>query len=92
MKNTVVLAIAFAIAVLAAVVYSTLSTSRSRYRVEVCVTFHGQQACRTASASERQAALRTAMDNACAQIASGMTDSNLCQTTPPDKVTWLSGE
>jgi hypothetical protein len=33
-------------------------------------------------------ALRAATENACAQIASGVTDSNQCTNTPPDSVRW----
>jgi hypothetical protein len=33
-------------------------------------------------------ALRTATENACALISSGVTDSNQCHNTPPDSVRW----
>ena len=33
-------------------------------------------------------ALRTAITNACAQLASGVTDSGQCENTPPESVTW----
>ena len=48
----------------------------------------GTQSCRTASARTRELALRTATENACAQISSGVTDSNQCNNTPPDSVRW----
>ena len=38
--------------------------------------------------STRELALRTATENACAQISSGVTDSNQCANTPPDSVRW----
>jgi len=62
--------------------------SVGRVRCEVCITYQGRNACRTASARTRELALRTATDNACAQIASGVTESNQCQNTPPDSVRW----
>lgn len=78
----------FALLVIAAVIYSSFGNAGNR--VEVCITFHGRQACRTARASERDAALRTATDNTCAQLASGMNETNQCTHATPDRVTWLS--
>lgn len=90
MKKTVLLAIAFGLLVLGMLVYTSMGTAK--YRVEICITFRGSQACRTASGPTEQAALRTATENACAQISSGVTDSNQCQNTPPDRVRWLARE
>ncbi|MGA3042470.1 MAG: hypothetical protein ABSF54_16935 [Bryobacteraceae bacterium] len=88
MKKSVWLGILFAVLVVGFVVYSTVNTGRNRIRCEVCITFRGNQACRTAAAATRELALRTATENACAQIASGVTDSNQCTNTPPDSVRW----
>jgi hypothetical protein len=85
-KKSVWLGILFILIVVGFVVYSTLNTSR--IRCAVCITYRGQQACRTASASTRELALRTATENACALISSGVTDSNQCHNTPPDSVRW----
>jgi hypothetical protein len=60
----------------------------SSHRVEVCMEFHGRAACRTASASSKDQALRAATDNACAQISSGMTDSIACTQSMPKSVQW----
>lgn len=60
--------------------------SGRRHRVEVCMEYRGQTACRTASGPTREEALRTATDNACALLASGMTDSMQCGRTPPKSV------
>ena len=54
---------------------------------EVCVTFHGRTQCREAFGPTREEAIRTATDNACAFLASGMTASVQCQNTRPDSVT-----
>jgi hypothetical protein len=54
------------------------------------MTFNGRTACRTAGASTEAQALRTATENACAQIASGVTDSMACENTPPGSVKWVS--
>jgi len=85
-KKSVLLAILFLVAFLGIVVYSTMSAGR--IRCEVCVTYQGRNACRTASARTRELALRTATENACALISSGVTDSNQCNNTPPDRVRW----
>jgi hypothetical protein len=70
----------------------TSTRNLSTYRVEVCMEFNGREACRTASAATREQAQRTAVDNACALLASGMTDSIACTNTPPKKVTWLESK
>lgn len=55
-------------------------------RVEVCITFQGRQSCRVASGPSQQDAVRTATDNACALIASGVTETMACGRTVPDSV------
>jgi hypothetical protein len=82
--------VAFA-AVFGAIMY-TSTRNLSAHRVEVCMEFNGRQACRTASAATREQARRTATDNACAHVASGMSDSIACTNTPPVKVTWLDAK
>lgn len=77
-------------AVIGLMIYSSLDLAG--YRVEVCKEFQGRTACRTASGATRDAALRTASDNACALISSGMTDSIACQGTTPTSVKWLKGD
>jgi AhpD family alkylhydroperoxidase len=89
-KTLVVLAVGFVVAVLAVLVVTTMGTNR--YRCEVCISFHDRSACRTAGASSEAQALRAATENACAQIASGVTDSMACENTPPQSVKWLSGK
>jgi len=53
---------------------------------EVCISFRGRTQCRSALGSTRDEAIRTATDNACAFLASGMADSIECSRTPPSKV------
>jgi len=62
----------------------------NKFRCEVCITFNGRTACRTAGASTEAQAVRTATENACAQIASGVTDSMACESTPPQSVIWVT--
>src|SRR2546430_6701526 len=66
------------------IVYSSLGLSK--FRCEVCMEFRGGTACRTALGSTREEAIRTAADNACAQLTSGMTDSMSCTQTPPKSI------
>ena len=87
MKKPVLIGIVFLLVILGLLVYSTMNLSDKR--VEVCVAFHGVTACRTASGTTQEFALRTATTNACAQVASGVTDSLQCENAPPVKVTWL---
>jgi hypothetical protein len=92
-KKSVQLAILFVLIVIGAVVYTTMSASTNRYRVEVCMQFQGRSSCRSAGAATELGALRTAQENACAQISSGVTDSMQCGNyTQPVSVKWLSGK
>lgn len=88
MKKTVLLGIVFVVVVLILLVYTTLGNDR--YKCEVCVVFQGRQACRTAGASTQEQAQRAATENACAEIASGVTDSMACENRPPASVVWLT--
>jgi len=87
MKKTVWLAIAFVVLVVGLVVVTTFRGER--VRCTVCIVFNGRRDCRTASASNRMEAQRTATTNACAQLASGVTESGHCENTVPESVTWL---
>jgi hypothetical protein len=69
---------------LGVLVYSMLQ--QARVSCEVCVSFHGRTQCRSAAGPDREAATRTAIDNACGLLASGMADSISCSNTPPDSV------
>ena len=84
MKRPVWIGIVFALAVLGYIVYSSMNLSG--HRVEVCITFGGRTNCRTAAGSTEEFARRTATSNACAELASGVTDSIACENTPPASV------
>ena len=77
----------FVLAFLALLAYSTLNGPR--YRVEVCMAFNGRTACKTVSARSEQAALRSGAENACADIASGVSETVRCQSTEPASLKWL---
>ena len=83
-SRTTLAILIFAVSVLALILFSTLSLGG--YSCEVCVEFHGQSKCRTARGSSREEARKTAIDNACAFLASGVTDSIACTNTPPKSV------
>ncbi len=86
-KPAVWIAVLFCALVLGYLVYSSLTTAR--FRCEVCITFDGRHDCRVASAETRQQAVRAATDNACAQVASGVSESTRCAQIQPDSVRWL---
>jgi hypothetical protein len=87
MKKPVLFGIIFVLVILAVIVYSTMNLAK--YRVEVCMAFNGHSQCRTASADTEEHALHTATSNACATIASGVTDSIACEHANPQSVRWL---
>ncbi len=86
MKKTVLIAAVFVIGFLVLVVFTTFQGNR--VRCEVCMEFKGQRDCRTAASVTRDEAVRTAVTNACAQLASGVTESSQCENTPPASVVW----
>ncbi len=86
MKKPVLVGIILFAALIALIAYSTMGTSANR--VEVCMEYGGIKACRTAAGSTKDFALRTATSNACAQIASGVTDTIKCEHADPVSVTW----
>ncbi len=88
MNKTVMIGIAFVLAVLAVLIYSTMHVAQ--YRVEVCVDFQGRRECRTASADSQDHALRSAQSNACALISSGVTETMQCERANPTSVKWLA--
>jgi hypothetical protein len=91
-KKSVLLAVVFAAVVIGAVIYTTMSASASKYRCEVCVEFQGRTQCRTAAAATEMQARRTAQENACALISSGVTDSMQCGNSQPVSVKWLAAK
>jgi hypothetical protein len=88
-KKTTLLGILFAALVLGYLVIS--SFHRQPFRCEVCITFKGRRDCRTGAAETRMEAQRTAIMTTCAQLSSGVIESNQCEETPPDSVEWLEG-
>ena len=71
----------------ALIAYSTLGGPR--YRVEVCMFFNGRFNCKTVSGRSETAALRGGIQNACADIASGVTETMGCENSEPRSVRWL---
>jgi hypothetical protein len=87
MKKPVVVGIAIVLVILGVLVYSSFNLAT--YRFEACMTFKGQTNCRTASGTTEEFASRAAISNACATIASGVTDSMACTQSEPTKLTKL---
>ena len=87
MNKTVAIGVGFVLVVIAFLIYSSMHIAK--YRVEVCVAFHGGNQCRTASADTQDHALRSAQSNACALLVSGVTDTMQCERQVPVSVKWL---
>ena len=87
MKKPVLAGIIVVAIILAIMVYSSLNLTS--HRVEVCMNFAGKLNCKTASGATEMDAMRTAMTNACAEIAFGVTDTMNCGRAEPAKYTVL---
>jgi hypothetical protein len=88
MSKPAIAIIAFVAVFLCLLVWSTFHGPR--YRVQVCMDFKGRSACRTVSGKSGEAALRGAVDNACADLVSGVTDTMACGQAQPQSVKWLN--
>ena len=66
-------------------VYSSLNLDQ--VTCEVCMEFGGRVDCRRASGTSDEEATQTAINNACALLASGRDASISCSRTPPQSVT-----
>jgi hypothetical protein len=87
MKKPVLIGVIFVLLVLGVLVYSSFHLST--YGVEVCMNFNGRTACSTAKGANKETALDSAVETACAQVASGVTETIACGRTEPAKETWL---
>ena len=81
-RNGWLLAAAFLLFV-AFVIYRSFHVAG--FRCAVCITFQGQQACRSVDGPTEHEALTSAVNNTCAQLTSGVTDSMACERTSPTK-------
>ena len=84
MGRAVLIFAILAVLTIGVLIYQTIA--QHRVVCEVCITFHGRTACREAAGPTREDAVRTATNNTCAFLASGMTDSVSCGGTPPTSV------
>ena len=83
-KTIVFLAIAGFCVLLGVTTWLMLSNRKNR--TEVCMSYQGRSACNVASGETPEAAIRTATDGACAQIASGVTETTQCTHSQPASV------
>lgn len=67
------------------VIYRSLHVAD--FECSVCITFQGAQSCRTVQGPTESDARTGAVNNACATISSGVTDSIACERTRPDSIT-----
>ena len=74
----------FGVAILGVILF--LSMGFSQVTCEVCVDFKGRTQCRKAAGADKETAVITARDNACAFLVASKTDGFLCGQTQPSKV------
>jgi hypothetical protein len=72
------------IALIGFIIYS--ATGLGQVSCEVCVEFHGKTSCQPAAGTTKDEAVKTAEDIACAELASGRTESIACERTPPKSI------
>ncbi|HLG20768.1 MAG TPA: hypothetical protein VI895_13265 [Bdellovibrionota bacterium] len=78
------------VAVLSPAAWMTYQITRTpTVGCEVCMEFRGRSQCRKATGPDQPSCKTTATDNACAFLASGMTDSIKCTQGEPVSVQFL---
>ena len=82
-SRNLVAALVVLLPIIAFVVYSSFQVSA--VECEVCMRYEGREMCRAASAATREEARRSASDNACALLTSGMTETIRCLNGGPAK-------
>jgi len=83
MKWTSWVTAAVLIALIGFVVWSSLHVGA--VRCEVCIEFEGRQACRAVDGATQAEAHTSAVNNACAFLASGVTQVMACERTTPSR-------
>ncbi len=83
MKWTSWVSLAALALIIGVVIYSTLRIGG--VRCEVCIEFRGREACRAVDGQAEEEARRAGITNACAMLASGVTDTMACERTAPTK-------
>jgi hypothetical protein len=71
-------------AVVAVVIYTSFDVGA--VRCEVCIAFEGRQACRSVDAATAAEAQQSAINNACALLSSGVTQTMACERTTPTRL------
>lgn len=69
--------------VIGLVVWSSLHVGQ--VRCEICIEFEGRRACRAVDGASAGEARQSAINNTCAFLASGVTQTMACERTPPSK-------
>ena len=70
------------------IAFGTLSGPR--YRVEICMFFGGRYTCKTVAARSEEGAVKSGIQNACGDLASGVAEVMNCQSTEPKSIKWLA--
>jgi hypothetical protein len=76
------LLVAVAVAAVVGLLYAA-TLAQAGFECDACMRHDGREACRTAAATSREDAERTAISTACAVLTSGVTATIRCQATPP---------
>lgn len=85
MRRTSWIGLGLLVGVVGVAVYLTFQIGGAR--CEACITFHGRQVCRTVDGATEHEARMAAITNACALLASGVTETIACQNAPRDRLT-----
>jgi len=83
MKSTSWLALAVLLGLGGFIVYASLG--QGGVRCEVCLGFQGRDVCRAVDGANEHDARMAATTNACAFVASGVTETMACERTTPRK-------
>ena len=89
MSKPALAGVVFVLVILGALIYMSMNLARSHVRVEICMEFEGRTSCRTVTADTQEHAMQTGVNNACADIATGVSETTQCEHATPKSVRWL---
>ena len=72
------------VALIGFIIYS--ATGLAQVSCNVCVEFHGRTSCQPAAGTNQDEAVKTAVSVACADLATGRTESIACERTLPKSI------
>lgn len=81
--SSTIAAVAVLVPMIGLILYASMDVAE--FECDVCMGFDGHEICRTVTGKTEQEGVRTGVNNACALLTSGMTNTMRCERGQPTK-------